>query len=85
MYGKKLDVLDYVTEKFPSAYLLSAKGDFLMDQCEPMAKLLMERGVPCEYRSTEMRRQGHVFHVDMRSDLARKANDDEIAFIKKYM
>ena len=56
-----------------------------MDQCEPMAKLLMERGVPCEYKIYGDEKTGHVFHVDMRSDLARKANDDEIAFIKKYM
>lgn len=84
VYGKKLDVLDYVTENFPSAYLLSAKGDFLMDQCEPMARFLMEKGVPCEYKIYGDENTGHVFHVDMRLDLARQANDDEIAFIRKY-
>ena len=35
VYGKKLDVLSHVTEKFPPAYLLSAKGDFLVEQCSP--------------------------------------------------
>ena len=85
VYGKKLDVLDYVTEKFPPAYLLTSKGDFLMDQCEPMAELLMEKGVPCEYKIYGNENTGHVFHVDMRSDLAREANDDEVAFIKKYI
>ena len=84
VYGKKLDVLDYVTENFPPAYLLSAKGDFLMDQCEPMARFLMEKGVPCEYKIYGDENTGHVFHVDMRLDLARQANDDEIAFIRKY-
>ena len=84
VYGKKLDVLDYVTENFPPAYLLSAKGDFLMDQCEPMARFLMEKGVPCEYKIYGDENTGHVFHVDIRLDLARQANDDEIAFIRKY-
>ena len=84
VYGKKLDVLDYVTENFPPAYLLSAKGDFLMEQCEPMARFLMEKGVPCEYKIYGDENTGHVFHVDMRLDLARQANDDEIAFIRKY-
>lgn len=84
VYWKKLDVLDYVTENFPPAYLLSAKGDFLMDQCEPMARFLMEKGVPCEYKIYGDENTGHVFHVDMRLDLARQANDDEIAFIRKY-
>ncbi len=85
VYGKKLDVLDYVTEDFPPAYLLTAKGDFLVDQCEPMARLLMEKGVPCEYKIYGNENTGHVFHVNMRLDLARQANDDEIAFIKKFM
>ena len=56
-----------------------------MDQCEPMAELLMEKGVPCEYKIYGNENTGHVFHVDMRSDLAREANDDEVAFIKKYI
>ena len=84
-YGRKLDVLDYVTEKFPPTYLLTSKGDFLVDQCEPMAQLLTEKGVPCEYKIYGDEKTGHVFHLDMRSDLARQANDEEIAFIKRYI
>lgn len=85
VYGKKLDVLSHVTEKFPPAYLLSAKGDFLVEQCRPMAELLRSKGVPCEYRIYGDEKTGHVFHLDMRSDLARKANDEEIAFIREYL
>lgn len=85
VYGKKLDVLSHVTEKFPPAYLLSAKGDFLVEQCSPMAELLRSKGVPCEYRIYGDEKTGHVFHLDMRSDLARKANDEEIAFIREHL
>ena len=85
VYGKKLDVLSHVTEKFPPAYLLSAKGDFLVEQCRPMAELLRSKGVPCEYRIYGDEKTGHVFHLDMRSDLARKANDEEIAFIREHL
>lgn len=85
VYGKKLDVLFHVTEKFPPAYLLSAKGDFLVEQCRPMAELLRSKGVPCEYRIYGDEKTGHVFHLDMRSDLARKANDEEIAFIREHL
>lgn len=85
VYGKKLDVLSHVTEKFPPAYLLSAKGDFLVEQCRPMAELIRSKGVPCEYRIYGDEKTGHVFHLDMRSDLARKANDEEIAFIREYL
>ena len=85
VYGKKLDVLSHVTEKFPPAYLLSAKGDFLVEQCRPMAELHRSKGVPCEYRIYGDEKTGHVFHLDMRSDLARKANDEEIAFIREHL
>lgn len=85
VYGRKLDVLDYVNNHFPPAYLITAKGDFLMDQCEPMAKLLADKGVPCMYKIYGDEKTGHVFHVNMYLELAREANDDEIAFIKKYM
>lgn len=85
VYGKKLDVLSHVTEKFPPAYLLSAKGDFLVEQCRPMAELLRSKGVPCEYRIYGDEKTGHVFHLDIRSDLARKANDEEIAFIREHL
>lgn len=85
VYGKKLDVLSHVMEKFPPAYLLSAKGDFLVEQCRPMAELLRSKGVPCEYRIYGDEKTGHVFHLDMRSDLARKANDEEIAFIREHL
>lgn len=85
VYGKKLDVLSHVTEKFPPAYLLSAKGDFLVEQCRPMAELIRSKGVPCEYRIYGDEKTGHVFHLDMRSDIARKANDEEIAFIREHL
>ena len=85
VYGKKLDVLSHVTEKFPPAYLLSAKGDFLVEQCRPMAELIRSKGVPCEYRIYGDEKTGHVFHLDMRSDLARNANDEEIAFIREHL
>lgn len=85
VYGRKLDVLSYVTDKFPPTYLLSAKGDFLLDHCEPMARYLMEKGVPCEYKIYGDENTGHVFHVNVRSQLARQANDDEIAFVRRYL
>ena len=85
VYGKKLDVLSYVTEQFPPAYLLTAKGDFLLEQCRPMAELLRSRGVPCAYRIYGDEHTGHVFHLDVRSALARQANDDETAFLRQYL
>lgn len=85
VYGKKLEVLSYITDQFPPAYLLTAEGDFLLEQCRPMAEFLRSKGVPCEYKIYGDEKTGHVFHLDMRSDLARKANDEEITFIRGHL
>ena len=66
-------------------YIFSAKGDFLLEHCLPMAKLLRERGVTCESRIYGDEHTGHVFHVNVRSDVGRQANDDQIRFFKKNL
>ena len=85
IFGEKLNVLDYITSAYPPAYLLSSGGDFLREKCEPMAVFLMKKGIPCEYRIYGDEKTGHVFHLDVRSELAGRANEDEIVFIKKYL
>ena len=84
-FGEKLNVLRYIGSSFPPAYLISAPGDFLADKCQPMAELLASRGVPCEYRLYGDSSTGHVFHVNVRSELAAEANSDELAFMSKYI
>ena len=85
IYGDKLDVLGFIGKMFPPAYLISAPGDFLVKNCAPMTDFLQCMGVPCEYRIYGDQKTGHVFHLDMRSALAHQANDDEIAFFRKYL
>ncbi|MBE6765614.1 MAG: alpha/beta hydrolase [Ruminococcaceae bacterium] len=84
-FGEKLRVLDYITADFPPTYLLSSKGDFLLDCCEPMAELLLEKGVPCEYKIYGDENTGHVFHVDFHTETAKQANDDELGFMSRYI
>lgn len=76
-----LDVLDHIDPTYPPAYLMSAPGDFLLSCCEPMAELLRSRGVDAAYKIYGDEKTGHVFHLDMRSELARDANDDEVAWL----
>lgn len=84
-FGEKLNVLRYIGSSFPPAYLISAPGDFLADKCQPMAELLSSRGVSCEYKLYGDKETGHVFHVNVRSELAAEANSDELAFMSKYI
>ena len=84
-FGKMLDVLDYINPNFPPTYLLSFKGDFLVEECRPMAERIGEQGVPCAFKIYGNENNGHVFHLHIREKLAQEANADEIAFIRQYL
>ncbi|MBR4085011.1 MAG: alpha/beta hydrolase [Lachnospiraceae bacterium] len=84
-YDKKLDVLDYITGNYPSVYLFSATGDYLMAECKPMAELLKSKGVNCEYKIYGDEQTYHVFHVDMRNKFSREANGEQLEFFEAVM
>ncbi len=84
----RLDVLGAIDSRYPATFVFSAKNDFLREECEPMAELLKSRGV-----STRSNIYGldveepiwHVFHVDMKSEVGRKCNDDQAEFIRSML
>lgn len=84
-FGEKLDILEHINKDYPPVYLFSAGGDFLLEACEPMARLLKERGVECEYKIYGTKDTGHVFHVDMKNEFSKEANDDQTGFFKKHL
>lgn len=84
-YGEKLDVLKYISKEYPPTYLFSSKGDFLVEECKPMAELLRSRGVECAYKVYGTEETGHVFHVDIRNGFSSGANSEQLDFFKKLM
>jgi acetyl esterase/lipase len=84
-FGKKLDVLNYIDLNYPPTFVMSAHGDFLCDECEPMGALLRSRGVETISVIYGDKSTGHVFHCDMRSEVGRKANDDEAKFFMRHV
>lgn len=83
-FGKKLDILDYINKDYPPAFLFTAEGDYLKENCEPMARLLRERGVRAEYKIYGTKDTGHVFHIDMRNKYGKEANDDQMDFFRSF-
>ena len=82
-----VNVAPHVTAGFPPAYLMTCDGDFLHDAVEPMAKLLRSLEVTHElhvYGGID-EPLGHVFHCNMRSEEARRCNDDECRFFKRFV
>lgn len=85
LWGTKLDVLEAINQDYPPSYLFSAEGDFLKEECRPMAEWLASKGVICEYKIYGTEQTGHVFHVDMRNEFGVVANNEQIAFFKRFI
>lgn len=82
---KYIDVLPYVNAKFPPAYIMTAVGDFLVDQADMLKKAYQKAGAVCEckvYGSSEEPLY-HVFHVDMKNPVGTLCNDEECGFFRR--
>ena len=77
----------HVTASFPPAFVMTCDGGFLYDQAFPLVARLRELNVPHElhvYGGIE-EPLPHVFHCNMRSEEARRCNDDECRFFRRFL
>lgn len=67
---------------FSPAFVMSCEGDFLLNQMLPICNKLIEIETPfvAKYYKDENEVLGHVFHCNIKSDIARKCNEDECRF-----
>jgi len=77
----------WLTEKFPPAFLITAKGDFLREQTPLLEQKLSELGVPCVCREygTESEPLTHDFQCDLNWKQAETANREECKFLMRYV
>lgn len=84
-WGDKIDVLKHINSHYPPAHILSSKGDFLHKNVEPMATFLKSKGVPVESKIYGDLTTGHVFQIDIRSDVAKEATKDQLTFFRRFL
>ena len=86
-YGDELDVLSHITEQYPPVFIMSALGDFLLSNAEPMHRFLDGLGVENELHiyGTEEKPLDHVFHVNIRLEEAATCNDEECEFFRHHV
>lgn len=79
--------INHVTEGFPPAYIMSCNADFLQNQAQPMADKLASLNVPhvLKIYGDDNHKLEHVFHLDMRSELATLCNDEECDYFKSFI
>lgn len=77
----------FMTGAFPPSYLLSSNCDFLKKQTRQLDKTLKKLGVEHETRiyGSVNKRLYHVFHCNIKTKDAKRANDDECAFFKRIL
>ena len=82
-----ISVVENITEDFPPCYILTANEDFLKDEPAELMKVLKDKGIEHDYKlyGDEKNPLYHVFHCNIKSEDAKKANDDEIEFFKKFV
>lgn len=83
---KFLSPVNYITEKFPPCYIMTANGDFLRGQPKFLMKKLEAVGVPYEYKMYGDKKNVlmHVFHCDPRLDIAHECNTNEANYLKTF-
>ncbi|MBR4462546.1 MAG: alpha/beta hydrolase [Erysipelotrichaceae bacterium] len=87
-YLKQYAVTKNMTRDFPPAFVMTAYHDFLKFMAKPLYNRLKRLGVEAEYHiygSKEQKEIGHVFHLNCRSELADRCNDEECEFFRKHL
>jgi len=83
-----MDVCSFINADYPPAFIMSGKGDFLLPAAEPFYRFLKEKGLEAElhlYGMDDEKDLGHVFHCNVRTEAAKRCNDEECNFFRKYV
>ncbi|MDR0908808.1 MAG: alpha/beta hydrolase [Spirochaetaceae bacterium] len=87
-WGEQLEPRHFFDKNFPPSFIVTAVNDFLREQAAPLGQHLTAAGVENQvkvYGSAEEKDIGHVFHLNIRNDIAKQCNDEETAFFKKHI
>lgn len=76
-----------ITEDFPPCFILTSTGDFLLNEPAHIIPTLEAKGVKYESKlyGDDTVKPPHVFHCDIKSEIGRQADDDELAFFRKFI
>lgn len=83
----RLNVLKHITKDFPPTLYMTCSDDFLREQAPLLGNKLEQEGVRHEYRfyGDDQNKLPHVFHCNMKSEDAKRCNDDECAFFRTFL
>lgn len=81
-----INVAEHITPDYPPTFFMTCTEDFLKNQAPIIAAKLAEQDVPFVYRyyGDKDLRLPHVFHCDIKSEHAKRCNDEECAYFKSF-
>ncbi len=82
-----VNVLHGITENYPPTLYMTCTGDFLQNQTPALQQTLLANEVPQEfhYYGRKGSNLGHVFHLNMKLNIAHECNERECAFFRRWM
>jgi len=82
-----MQVENYITKDFLPTFLTTANRDPIHDCAARLDGFLKAKGVEEVYKSfgDDQHPEPHVFLINQKDDLAKRANDEEAEFFKKHM
>ncbi|MCC5894689.1 MAG: alpha/beta hydrolase [Alkalibacterium sp.] len=87
-YRDQLSVRDYLTEKLPPAFVMTAEYDFLREESLPLVEAMKKSGVNVRYEKYGEpgdKHMEHIFHCNMNLTEAEICNREQTAFFKSMV
>ena len=83
----RVDVLDCITEDYVPTCCMTCTGDFLKPQAGLLYEKLLSCSVPCvfQFYGDKDHRLGHVFHANVKLEIADKCNDAQCEFFRSFL
>lgn len=78
----------YITKDFPPAFVMTSRNDYLRFMAPPLYWKLKFKGVESVlkiYGKKKQKEIGHCFHLNCRSEIADRCNDDQCDFFWKHV
>lgn len=86
-YAQHLRTEEYITQDCPPLFIMTASHDFIRDSSVRLSGYLLAKDIPHELHiyGDQDNPKYHVFHCNIRDEMAHVCNQDELAFFKKQI
>ncbi|MGT2829496.1 alpha/beta hydrolase [Streptococcus hillyeri] len=86
-HGELLRTEEYLTTACPPLFIMTASDDFLRDNSTRLDGYLIAKGIEHEFHiyGTPDNPKHHVFHCNIRDEMANQCNQDELNFFRRYL